>query len=211
MGALLSGSIMNAVVSKSQSKFSWMLWVGLAITLGLTVWQALQKPETPEVVEVVDEHHENRENRPISKQSSLAIEADVTHLASDEKPASDTDVAEKSIVVAERTPLVEENIVDVFEVKKWYIPPPPPKPVAPPPPPPPPPPQAPPLTFTYIGKLDGGEQTVVYLARQNRNFAIKVGDVIENTYSVDSISSNAVVFTYLPLKIKQTLVLTGNR
>lgn len=202
---------MSVAMAKSQSKFSWMLWVGLLITLALTAWQALQKPESPEVVEVVGERHQNKENLPANKQSSSEIKADVAHLAPNEKSASRTDVAEKSIEVAERTPLVEETIVDVFAVKKWYIPPPPPKPVAPPPPLPPAPPQAPPLTFTYIGKLDGEEQTIIYLARQNRNYAIKVGDIIDNTYSVDSISSNAVVFTYLPLKIKQTLVLTGNR
>lgn len=71
--------------------------------------------------------------------------------------------------------------------------------------PPPPPPQAPPLPFTYVGMLGSEDETVVFLAQQDTNHAVKKGDVINGTWRVDEIDSGRVVFTYLPLEQRQTL------
>jgi hypothetical protein len=70
---------------------------------------------------------------------------------------------------------------------------------------PPPPPQAPPLPFTYVGMLGSEDETIVFLAQQDTNHAVKRGDVINGTYRVDEIDSGRVVFTYLPLDQRQTL------
>jgi hypothetical protein len=70
---------------------------------------------------------------------------------------------------------------------------------------PPPPPQAPPLPFSYLGKLAEGTETKVFLTQGDRNLVVKPGDVIDNTYRVEEIGEAAVVMTYLPLSVKQTL------
>ncbi|WP_189941771.1 secretion system X translation initiation factor [Sulfuriferula thiophila] len=91
------------------------------------------------------------------------------------------------------------KIVDLFTSKSWYVPPPPPKPA------PPPPPAAPPLPFTYIGKLVEDGAITVFLSKQDRNYVIKTGDVIDGTYRVDTVMASALTLTYLPLNIKQSM------
>ena len=93
----------------------------------------------------------------------------------------------------------EWDVVDIFATQTWYV--------APPPPPPakPPPPSAPPLPFSYIGKLEEAGATTVFLTRQGINYSVKQGDQIEGTYRIEQISPQAVVLTYLPLNIRQTL------
>jgi hypothetical protein len=88
---------------------------------------------------------------------------------------------------------------EMFAGKSWYVPPPPPPPV------PPPPPAPPPLPFTYLGKLLEGERSVVFLTKLNRNYTVKPGDIIENTYRVEEIRVPMMTLTYMPLNMKQTL------
>lgn len=95
----------------------------------------------------------------------------------------------------------EEAETDLFAAKSWYVPPPPPKPV------PPPPPSAPPLPFVYLGKLIEDGQQTVFLSKQERNYVVKMGDTIEGTYRVEEISSRVMTLVYLPLNIKQTLMI----
>lgn len=73
------------------------------------------------------------------------------------------------------------------------------------PPPPPPPPPAPPLPFLYMGRLSEGADTTVFLTSGERNFVVKPGEVIDNTYKVEEVNDRAVVLTYLPLSQRQTL------
>jgi hypothetical protein len=70
---------------------------------------------------------------------------------------------------------------------------------------PPPPPQAPPLPFSYMGKLAEGDSTTVFLSMGDRNLVVRPGDVIENNYRVEEVTDVAVVLTYLPLTVQQTL------
>ena len=88
---------------------------------------------------------------------------------------------------------------EMFVSKSWYVPPPP------PPPAPPPPPEPPPLPFTYMGKLLQGDRSAVFLTTPDRNYMVKSGDVIENTYRVEEIRVPMMTLTYLPLNMKQTL------
>lgn len=71
----------------------------------------------------------------------------------------------------------------------------------------PPPPAAPPLPFTYLGKLVEEGVLTVFLTRQDRNYVIKAGDVIDGTYRVDTINPSTLTLTYLPLDIKQSMSL----
>jgi hypothetical protein len=97
------------------------------------------------------------------------------------------------------------SAASLFSPHSWYVapPPPPPAPVVAAPPPVP---TAPPLPFAYMGsyRTDGGKQ-VFFLTAGDRVFDVKVGDVLDSTYSVDGIQSGQLTLTYLPLKIQQTL------
>jgi hypothetical protein len=90
---------------------------------------------------------------------------------------------------------------DAFAGRSW---------VAPPPPvveAPPAAPSAPPLPFTYIGKMQEGETgpLTIYLAQGEQAYSVKKGDVIDKTYRVESMDATHIVLTYLPLAVKQTL------
>ena len=64
---------------------------------------------------------------------------------------------------------------------------------------------APALPFTYVGKLVEEGKLTVFLSNQDRNYTVKEGDVIDETYHVDVLQAPTMTLTYLPLKIQQTL------
>jgi hypothetical protein len=94
-----------------------------------------------------------------------------------------------------------EPVGDAFEVRSWEPPAPPRKE------PPPPPPQAPPLPYTYVGKIMDGGQVIVFLAKQDRNYVVKQGETLDGTYRIDDIKAGTMVFTYLPLDQQQILAI----
>ncbi len=92
----------------------------------------------------------------------------------------------------------------LFGAHSWFV--------APPAPPPapvivqaPPAPSAPPLPFAFMGtyKTDGAQ--VYFLTMGDRVYDVKVGDKLNNTYSVDEVKGGQMMLTYLPLKIQQSL------
>jgi hypothetical protein len=70
---------------------------------------------------------------------------------------------------------------------------------------PPPAPTAPPLPFKYLGRMVDGGKVVVFLERNQDNFAAAAGDTLDGTYRLESIGESAVQFVYLPLGEKQLL------
>jgi hypothetical protein len=69
-------------------------------------------------------------------------------------------------------------------------------------------PAAPPLPFRYVGKLIEDGELAVFLARGEESFSVKKKNQrqkLDEQYRVDKVSENRVTFTYLPLKIQQTL------
>lgn len=66
-------------------------------------------------------------------------------------------------------------------------------------------PVAPPLPFVFKGRMEDGGQTRVFLARQEAILVVKQGDTLDGAYRVDAITPGGVEFTYLPLKLKQSL------
>jgi len=66
-------------------------------------------------------------------------------------------------------------------------------------------PTAPPLPFTYVGKMVDGNRLTIYIASPDRNYAVTAGDVIDGTYRVEEAQDSQLVFTYLPLNIRQTI------
>ena len=100
----------------------------------------------------------------------------------------------------------QEPDVDAFNIRNWEAPPAPALPtvvaavpLAPP--------AAPPLPFTYMGHLrespDG--HVTVYLLQGEQSHVVRQGDIINQTYRVDAVSAEQVVFTYLPMKLTQIL------
>lgn len=92
----------------------------------------------------------------------------------------------------------------LFESKSWYAPPPVPK-VAVPAYVPPPQPTAPALPFTFIGRMLDGNEVIVFILKNDRNYTVKEKDVLDDTYRVDKIGESEAVLTYLPTNTQQTL------
>jgi hypothetical protein len=103
----------------------------------------------------------------------------------------------------------EEPVADLFTGRSW-VPPPPPAPVAPPAPPPEP--TAPALPFAYVGMMESEDaKPVVYLSRGERLLAVSEGDVIDQVYRIQSLSTHRIVLVYLPLGKEQALAIGSER
>ena len=104
------------------------------------------------------------------------------------------------------------NAADMFKGRSWTPPPPPPPPATVEPVRPPPPPSAPPLPYRFIGMLEQkSDQPTAFLAKGEALHVVKVGDIVDGAYRIESLSAAKVVFTYLPLKQQQTLSVEGGQ
>jgi hypothetical protein len=76
---------------------------------------------------------------------------------------------------------------------------------------PPAPPTAPPLPFTAVGSIQGKRigngQQQAFIQHGDALTVIQKGDTVAGNYRVDDITPDHVVFTYLPLGQKQSLLL----
>lgn len=95
-----------------------------------------------------------------------------------------------------------KKVIDPFRTKNWYVAPPPPKP---------PKPTAPPLPFQFLGKINEDGVVRVFLNSQGKHIIAKVGDVIDNTYTVEEISGGRMVLLYQPLNEKQVLAIGAEK
>lgn len=142
-------------------------------------------------------------------------------------PVADADIVEPTRVVApapvavspaagptpqlSRDRITVEGTGDAFRSAAWTPPPaPPPPPAAAVAPPPPPPPTAPPVPFSFVGLLEqSSTRPTAFLAKGEALVIAAVGDVIDGTYRVESLSGAGIVVTYLPLNQRQTLGPSG--
>ncbi len=67
-----------------------------------------------------------------------------------------------------------------------------------------PPSAAPALPFRYVGQLSQNGRLEVLLMRGAELHSVAAGETVDGEYRVDSITQSTIVFTYLPLKLKQT-------
>jgi hypothetical protein len=65
-------------------------------------------------------------------------------------------------------------------------------------------PVAPPLPFQYFGRLTEKGKTEVFVMRGEELLSIAAGQKVGD-YRVDKVTDSSISFTYLPLKMKQTL------
>ena len=71
-------------------------------------------------------------------------------------------------------------------------------------------PTAPPLPFTYLGRLHTPGSDTAYVAMGDRNLAVRAGDLVQDTYRVERVASSAVTFRHLPTNTQQTLSIGGS-
>jgi len=101
-----------------------------------------------------------------------------------------------------------ETVANLFAPKGWTptSPPAPPVITRPSTPPAPPAPTVPPLPYRYLGRLADTSKAIVFIGKNEENsYAVTVGDTLEDTYRIDSITETAIKLMYLPLGIEQSL------
>lgn len=64
---------------------------------------------------------------------------------------------------------------------------------------------APPLPFTYLGRMLAGTDNAVFLVQGERSLVLREGDTIDALYRVERIEAGAVTLVYLPLNERQRL------
>lgn len=123
------------------------------------------------------------------------------------KPAAIADNLPKTIAPPVRGSVDQTAANNLFMPNSWLPPPPPPPKELPPPPPPPP--TAPPVPFNFVGLLQDQAKPTAFLARDDQLLLVSAGDTLEGVYHIDSISAEAIVLTYLPLKERQSIPISG--
>lgn len=72
------------------------------------------------------------------------------------------------------------------------------------------PPSAPPMPFQFIGRLDDRRDLQVFLQSGEKLYVVRKGDVIDDTWRIESINDKALSLVYLPLHLTQTLSVGSN-
>lgn len=55
-----------------------------------------------------------------------------------------------------------------------------------------------------------GNDVILFLSRNGRQFTVKTNDIMDDTYRVDKITGSDAVLTYLPMNVQQTLVFNSD-
>lgn len=150
----------------------------LLVTVVASVWPRAQESVAPEVVAPVAQ-------REIPSRREQALPA----------PTSPPTLATR---LERQQPAA--GVRDLFGSKTWEAPPPPAaarKPTAPPPP------TAPPFPYVVSGSIVDTTGVLVVFSNQQQNFVVRVGEVFEQTYRVESVDAQAVTLMYLPLGLAQ--------
>jgi hypothetical protein len=95
----------------------------------------------------------------------------------------------------------------LFESQNWLPPPPKPTPAERAKAAKPPPPVAPPLPYTFAGRLIHDGKLSLLLAKGDEVIPVKEGETLDGVYKVESITQTQITLVYLPLNQKQTIPL----
>ena len=67
-------------------------------------------------------------------------------------------------------------------------------------------PVAPRLPFTYLGRMqEGNEEAVIFVTRNDVVYSIQSGDVLDGTWKLSQVHTYALEWTYLPLNMTQII------
>jgi len=161
----------------------WTIY-GVLIGLALLIGKVIERPENRAVATVTSPAAPARPDFVVSAEGARAPQVELERLASRARAATTGNVFNDRSWGPLEAEEARRNV---------------------PPPPPPPPPQAPPLPFTFMGKLIDDGKTIVFLTKADRNYVVRMGDTIDGTYRVDEIGEQSMTLTYLPLESKQSL------
>lgn len=149
---------------------------------------------------VVDYSSEGPPARAVTSSSAGAQGAGAT-LAGSSQPQAGKELP--SLTLPHRAELGESR-AELFSSNSWQ--PPPAKVVAAPPPPAP---VAPPLPYRFAGKFVHGTEHTVMLSKGDLVFPVKEGETLDGVYRVESIGETEVTLIYIPLRQKQTIVVSS--
>lgn len=63
------------------------------------------------------------------------------------------------------------------------------------------------LPFAYVGKMVDNGTTTVFLTGQGQDYRLRLHEVVDGIYRVEEINDSYIAFTYLPLNLRQMLVI----
>ena len=125
--------------------------------------------------------------------------------------AAPKNVASSAVNVTQQEPIpwqklqrepLQNKVNNVFKVHSWLVIP---KPIKSKPMPPPPP-VAPPVPFTYMGKLENSPKgTQVFLMRNGKLYTAIKGQKIDEEWRLEGEDVNSIRLTYLPFNLPQML------
>lgn len=173
----------------------YAIWVALLFTLamaGYFWWQDRQGPYADDTDLLVV--RENRDDSAIHVERAALIRMD--KVKNRQLHESQADIFDVLNLAKDTSPPPNNPSPPVIPVAMPVVS----QPVLPPPVP-----TAPPLPFSYVGKLIEDGKPVVFLSARGRNAVVKTGDTIDHIYHVDEIGPAMMTLTYLPMKIQQTL------
>ena len=156
----------------------------LGLLLLVTLWLVINAPE-PEVVAAV---------KPVKAVSSTKRAVDTkseTELFTKALPARDSSSSDSYDIFAYQAEKKARPVIAPKPVKPITT-----KPRKP---------TAPRLPFEYIGMLQQGQQTKVFLMKQQALHIVTEGDKIDGDYQLKSVTNDELRFIYLPLNATQTL------
>lgn len=179
---------------------NYYIWLLLLVTLGMTLWMALQEDvETEEIV-----LNETKLNDQITSKNNpqLARATPGTAMGSEQTSAKNM-VSTPPVDAWQLKPRVQlgQPKQNLFVAHSWA---PPPKLIVKAEPAPPP--VAPEAPFFYMGKLeeeDGSKQ--FFVMTQQKLFHVRLGEKINAEWRLDAESDQFLQLTYLPLGLSQTL------
>ena len=169
------------------------LLVLLILAIILTLWMMLQNDNTDNAIEVVEQKNTNQD--PVVNLSSSNI------LTAKKKVLMTTQQSSIPWQKLERAPLSSQP-PDLFKVHSWLVQ----APVRKAKPQPAALPVAPPVPFTYVGKLDDSPTgTQFFLMENGRLFSVLKGEKIDRQWRLDREDASSLHLTFLPLNLPQTL------
>jgi hypothetical protein len=163
----------------SQKRFSWGIWIALAMTLA-AVWFAPSQEEeitlVPRVRNAVSPARQVRGDAAPGKPVRI-LEIRARKAGEDEDSLF---LAPGWGVLA--PPVLQEEPPPVEET-----------------------PRAPPLPFRFMGRYEENGQHRVFLQENDKTWIVGVGDMLSGTYRVETIGEHSVGLRYLPLEEEQVL------
>jgi hypothetical protein len=189
------------MMANSAQKSNPMIWVALLLTIALVLWVNIQSDDASQtdIVDLVNQkpikakplnQAENRQKKTVDAEDRRMN----TKPTATVKGIIDWDQLDRSTQ--------SEKSAGLFKPHSWVVEPPKAKEVKLPPPPP----TAPPVPFTYMGRLDNGPQgNLIYLASNDKSYSVLIGQKVNGFWQLEREDSNNLYFTYLPLNLPQVL------